>query len=408
MQRTDILFFDEAPMQRTFIIGVLVLLYSAPLLPAQAPFERKVAAATRLDWEFAVRGFPPADTKVPAGFDSTKQKYHLFVPKTYKKDKPAALVLFISAGDTPAGWKNWQKFCEAEGAFFASPYGAGNSTPAGQRTRIILDVLDDVRRAYKIDPDQTYITGFSGGGRMCCTIGFALPEYFGGVIPLCGTNPIPGPAFQRHRVEERLSVAFVTGENDMNRKENEEYMYPWFQEIGVRSKLWVMPKMGHVIPPASVVAEVHAWLAEDLKRRRDEAKVRPKLAVAADDTPSPAIQAKRWVEAGQADLKDPMRTWRGVALLQGVTQRFGKTAAANEARATLKKIGDDETLLQRIEVQGTDDEVKSISAQAKALERFGNLPKAIEAWSLLAKNYDGTPAGTKAVENIARLRAKAK
>ncbi len=393
-------------MQRTLIIVILAPLFSGAFLCAQAPVERKVAAATRLDWEFAARNSLQKDTKLPAGFDSTKQKYQLFVPKTYKKDKPAALVLFISAGDTPGGWKNWQKVCETEGVFFASPYGAGNSTPTGQRIRIILDVLDDVRRAYKIDPDQTYITGFSGGGRMCCTIGFALPEYFGGVIPLCGTNPIPGPAFQRHRVEERLSVAFVTGENDMNRKENEQYMYPWFQEINVRSKLWVMPKMGHVIPPASIVGEVHAWLAEDLQRRRDDAKARPRLAIAADDTPSAETQAKRWLEAGQADLREPPRTWRGVALLQGVTQRFGKTAAAKQAVATLQKIGDDETLLQRIGVQGADDEIKSLSAAAKAMERFGDLPKAITTWELLAKNQPGTPAGSAAVENIKRLRAK--
>jgi len=64
--------------------------------------------------------------------------------------------------------------------------------PAGQRTRIVLDMLDDVRRHQRIDADQTYITGFSGGGRMACAIGFALPEYFGGVAPVCGTNPISG------------------------------------------------------------------------------------------------------------------------------------------------------------------------------------------------------------------------
>jgi predicted esterase len=390
---------------RIIVLTATVFCFANAVL-GQGPSDRKVSAATRLDWEFATRGFPVAETKLPKGFDSTKQKYQLFVPKAYKKDKPAVLVLFISAGDTPAGWKNWQKFCEKEGVLFASPYGAGNSTLAGPRTRIILDVLDDVRRQYQVDPDQTYITGFSGGGRMCCAIGFALPEYFGGVIPLCGTNPIPGPAFQRHRVEERLSVAFVTGETDMNRKENEEYMYPWFQEIGVRSKLWMMPKMGHVIPPASIVSEVHVWLAEDLQRRRDESKARPKLAVGPSDTPSAAAQAKRWVESAQADFADPKRTWRGVALLQGVTQRFGKTPAAKDALVLLKKISNDETLLQRIEVQGTADEVTSISAQAKALERFGNIPKAIEAWELLAKNYEGTPAGTRAIGNIKRLRAK--
>src|SRR5256885_776364 len=134
---------------------------------------------------------------------------------------------------------------------------------------------------------------------MACAIGFALPEFFGGVIPICGTNPISGPTYLRHRAEDRLSVAFVTGEKDFNRKENEEYMCPWFQEIGVRSKLWVVPKMDHAIPAATVIGEVHAWLAEDLKRRRDDARAHPKLAVKADDTPTGAEQASRFVDAAQ-------------------------------------------------------------------------------------------------------------
>ncbi len=372
-------------------------------LAQTGPTEHKVAAATRLDWELASRGFPLKEAKLPAGYDSTKQKYQLYVPKGYTKDKPAGLVLFISAGDNPTGWTNWQKFCESQGVFFACPYGAGNGTPAGPRTRIILDVLDDVRRQYQIDPDQTYVTGFSGGGRMACAIGFALPEYFGGVIPLCGTNPIPGPAWQRHRVEERLSVAFVTGAKDFNRKENEEYMFPWFQEINVRSKLWVMPNAGHVIPPAATVVEIHAWLAEDLDRRRKGAR---KLAVGPDDTPSPVEQSKRWLESAQDDLKSPARTYRGIALLQGVTQRWPKFDAGKKAQGLLRAAVSDDKLLALIEVQGTEDEVKSVSAQAKALERFGNVPKAIEAWGLLAMNYEGTPIGRAALDNIKRLRGK--
>jgi dienelactone hydrolase len=276
------------------------------------------------------------------------------------------------------------------------------------RTRIILDVLDDVRRQHPIDPDRTYITGFSGGGRMACAIGFALPEYFGGVVPICGTNTIGQPTYLRHRIEERLSVAFVTGETDMNRKENEDVMYPWFQEINIRSKLWVVPKLGHAVPSEAVIDDVHAWLAEDLKRRQDERKARPKLAVAADDTPSGKEQAKRFVESAQDDLKDPVRTWRGVALLQGVTQRWGGTAESKRAQTMLKQVLDDESLLQRIDKQGSEDEVKSITAQAKAMERFGLTAKAIEAWEILAKNYEGTPIAAKALENVKRLRAKGK
>ena len=248
--------------------------------------ERKVALPTRLDWAFAVQGFGPGSDKLPPGYDSTKQRYQLFVPRQYKAGVAWPLVLFISAGDQPAGWEVWQKLCDQEGVFFCAPFAAGNSVATGQRTRIILDALDDVRRAFRIDPDQTYLTGFSGGARMSCAIAFGLPEYFGGVVPLCGTNPVAGPTYLRHRLEDRLSVAFVTGEKDFNRKENEEYMGPWLKELGIRSKLWVVPKLGHAVPSADVLREAYAWLKEDLPRRRADAKAHPELVIGPEEAPT--------------------------------------------------------------------------------------------------------------------------
>lgn len=361
-------------------------------------------AATRLDWTFAVRGFGKDAVKLPPGYDSTKQRYQLYVPKNYTPKKAWPLLLFIPAGNQPAGWVNWKQVCAKEGVLFCSPYGAGNSTPPGQRTRIILDTLDDVRRSHRIDPDQTYLSGFSGGARMACAIGFALPEYLGGIAPVCGTNPLTGPSYLRHRAADRLSIALITGEKDFNRKENEQYMGPWLKELGVRTRVWVVPKIGHVIPSGDVLAEVYTWLREDVKRRRADARAQPDLAIAPDQAPAPAEQAARYLDAARANLKQPERVWRGVTLLQGVAQRWGSTEAGLKARALLKQVGSDEKLIDLIAEQGAADEQKALSAQARALERFGNIARAIQAWEILARNYQGTPAGRQAEENIRRLR----
>lgn len=389
-----------------FVAAAAGLLANAAL--AQAPTkEKSVGAATRLDWAFAAQGFGKDSAKLSAAFDSTKQRYQLFVPKDYKNDKTWPLVLFISPGDQPMGWNAWRRICEGEGMLFASPFAAGNNVPAAQRVRIVLDVLDDIRRNSRIDPEQTYLSGFSGGGRMACAIGFALPEYFGGVVPICGTNPPPGQAYLRHEVEERLAVALVTGEKDFNRKENEVYMAPWLADLGVPSKLWIVPKMGHEIPSAAVIDEVYAWLKADLPRRQKAVEMRPKLAVKSDEAPGGQELAKRWLDQAQADLRDEKRVWRGVALLQGVTQRFSKTNAAQKSAALLKSILTDEKLLNTIGVQGAEDEQKSLTAQAKALERFGNIPQAIQAWQILAQNYADTPVGKEAQEQMRRLKEKA-
>jgi hypothetical protein len=393
-------------MSRLPAILVLACFFStAAVLEAQTVKDMRVAQPTRLDWQFAAFGFKTA--KLPEDYDSAKERYQLYVPARYKADKPWPMIVFISAGDGPAGWSEWKKACAKHGVFFCSPYRAGNSCPAGQRARIVLDMLDDVRRRYRIDPDQTYVSGISGGGRMACTIAFNLPEWFGGVAPVCGTNPInEPPSYLRHRAQERLSVAFITGENDFNRKENEAYMYPWFEDLGIRTRLWVVPKMGHTMAPSTVLQEAYLWMAKDLPRRRADAKDYPGLAMTADKTPSGPEQAGSYLETAEAALKRPERVWRGVTLLQGVVIRWSKTEAGRKARERLKTLGSDPKLIDAVAEQGSRDEQKSLTAQAKALERFGLIDKAIEAWETLARNYRDNEIGKNAALQARRLRTK--
>jgi len=384
-------------------MAALVSPVSAADPPPGFHAEVKVEAPTRLDWEFAVAGFGADAVKLPGEYDSKQQRYQLHVPKAYDKTKRWPLIIFISPGDDPLGWRYWQKSCEDRGMFFCAAYAAGNSVHVGVRTRIVLDVLDDVRRRYRIDPDQTIIAGFSGGGRMACALAFALPEYFGGVIPVCGTNPLHAMPYLRHRVRDRLSVAFVTGETDFNRRENEAYMAPYFQEVEVRSKLWLVKKMGHSIPNSEVLAEVHAWIAEDLKRRQADTQVRPGLVAPEDGAPTMIQQANRHFEAAEADLKQPERTWRGVALLQGVVTRWGKTSAADKARKLLTAIEADKKQAALLAEQKGAEERREWSAQAKALERFALRRRAVDVWKRLAKEHPDSPEGRKAADEIKRL-----
>jgi predicted esterase len=394
-------------MVRLLPITLLSLCVCTPLAAAAADVgfqaEVKVSAPTRIDWEFAVGSFGIDKPKLPADYDSRKQRYQLFVPKDYVASKDWPLVVFISPGDDPLGWRFWQKPCEELGMLFCAPYGAGNAVPVDQRSRLVLDVLDDVRRRYRIDPDQTYLAGFSGGGRMACTLAFALPEYFGGVIPVCGTNPLPTQASLRHRVRNRLSVAFITGSGDFNRKENEAYMFPYFQDVGIHSRLWVVPKMGHSVPGPDVLGEVHAWLAEDLKRRQADAKAFPSLAASPGEVKTRAQQAAGQLEAAEAELKNPERLWPAVALLEGVVQRWGKTDAADTARKLLEQIKADPKKAPLLAEQRGTEERRDLAAQARALERFGLRRRALETWQKLAKDFADSAEGKKAAVEAKRL-----
>jgi len=365
--------------------------------------EVKVAGPTRLDWQFASQGFGAGPAKVPADYDSTKQRYQLYVPPV-KKKAAWPLIVFISPGDKPAGLSAFKAVCDREGVLFCSPFAAGNTVLPGQRTRVVLDMLDDVRRKFPVDPDQTYLSGFSGGGRMACAIGFALPECFGGIAPVCGTNPVSRFAFLRHRAVDRLSLAFITGETDFNRKENEVYMQPWMEELGMRSKLWIVPKLAHQIPDSKVMAEVYAFLKADLKKRQDDGKSLPGLSFREDQ--DEAKNAAAFLAEGVKQVDDQKRTWRGIATLQFVSQRWPKSEAAAQARERLQQIVKDEAILQRVAEQGDKDEQLSLTAQAKAFERFGRIAQAIQAWELLAQSQPGTAAAKHAEREISRLKKK--
>lgn len=153
---------------RMLALTIVVALVGRPLVAEDTGYQKEVTVRepTRLDWVFANANQsvvnPPAEWL--EGYDSTKQKYEVFVPnipkpaaaktKTKSKTKNAEpadaglpLVLFISAGDQPAGWSQLQSVCQQKGIAFASPFGAGNNTPMPRRIRLVLDVLDDFTEA---------------------------------------------------------------------------------------------------------------------------------------------------------------------------------------------------------------------------------------------------------------------
>ncbi len=227
--------------------------------------EVPVKQATRLDWTFAAASLGPDAAKLPDSYDLTRQQYQLYVPPAYDASKAWPLVLIASPGDEPLGWRSWQKTCEDQGVIFCAPYGVGNNVAAGRRVRILLDALDDVRRRYHVDPDRTYLVGFGGGGRPACAVAFALSEFFGGVIVADEGISLNGLEYLRWRARDRLSVALIAPGKD-------HPLGPYFDDMGVRCKVWPDAKPSADGPASAQLAEVYGWLAADVDRRRTEAR----------------------------------------------------------------------------------------------------------------------------------------
>ena len=376
-----------------------------------------ISKPTSLDWVFAIANQSPVEA--PAswldGYSSEKQEYELFVPGNSSPKVAHPVVLFISASGNPAGWGNWRSVCEQRGILFASPYGAGNEASMPTRVRLALDVLDDVRRKYRTDPDRTYIAGFSGGGRVAAAIAFGLPEYFGGVIPVCASGDLREELWLRQRTMDRLSVALITGEQDFNRGEVSRLRGPMLTGMGVRTRVWTVPHMGHQIPPADQFEQVLDWLEEALPARRRFAEKYPASRVAADQALSRDEWATALLAEGKSRLKTPKTLYSGLMQLKGVAARWPDLPAATEATRLLSDY--DARPVRPWEEDDIAEQRRSLIARARAIDAYasGELPPqyaamrpdmleaAIELWRLVLQDGQDAPAVAEAKRRIPAL-----
>ena len=380
--------------------------------------EVKVSAPTRIDWVFALSNQSPVEPPAEwlPGYDSTAQTYELYVPKSLKKGESPGLILFISPGERSTGLESMRKVCDEKKLLFASPHGAGNNTDTRKRVRIVLDVLDDLRREFQVDPDRTYIGGFSGGGRIACAIAFSLPEYFGGVIPVCAAGDLRDETWLQQRVIDRLSVAHLTGESDFNRGEVERFRGPMLAAVGVRSRVWVVPKTGHAIPAASYLADAVAWLDEGLPVRRKLAKDYPASSASLSGSRKREELAKQQLAEGKLRLGAKGNSFSGLMLVKGVLERWPDLATAREAKAILEKyeLGADRDW----ELEDIAQQRKFLIARARGLSDYatGPLPEqyaaqradmakaASKLWSMVIEDGQDKDAVSEAQKRLVELK----
>jgi pimeloyl-ACP methyl ester carboxylesterase len=409
-----------------FLALPFALASSAAAPPTGYTAKVTVSGPTRMDWTFVVsnrsQADPPANL-LGKDYDSTKQTYELFVPARKDAKKPAPAILFVSAGDEPGGWKSFEALCKDKGFVFIGVRGAGNNTPGPKRIRVILDCLDDVRRQIPLDPDRTYVSGFSGGGRIACAVAFALPEHFGGVLPLCAGGDLRDEQWLRFLAADRLSAALVTGESDFNRGEVERWKGPMWKELGVRTKVWTQAKLGHAMPSAATLAEAVAWLDEGAGARAVLAKKMPASRATPDAEANRADAARLLLKEGEALLAARATQYRGLMFVKGVSERWPDTEAGKVARKLLESY---EAKAERPwEAEDIAELRKQFAAEARAISDYAlnGIPagspyekqrpamakRAVELWSALvadAPNSELAKEGKKKIPDLEELTKK--
>lgn len=141
-------------------------------------------AARRGDFRMAYR------SKV----DSTLQPYRLYVPTGYDGAKayPLVIALHGMGGNENSYFEAYEKgsfktYAEQRGYIVACPKGRNPASMyAGTAEQDVMDVIAEVRRAYKVDPDRIYMTGHSMGGYGTWSLAMNHPEVFAALAPIAG------------------------------------------------------------------------------------------------------------------------------------------------------------------------------------------------------------------------------
>ncbi len=124
----------------------------------------------------------------------------------------------------------------------------------------ILTVIDEVSRAYPVDPDRIYLMGFSQGGIMTYRVGLKYPERFAGLIPVGGIFNRDGITDEElKKAKEKANFLICTSpEDDPRIVDSQAEAARLFKEIGLQHEA-VSYAGGHVVSD-EVLKKVNAWI----------------------------------------------------------------------------------------------------------------------------------------------------
>jgi len=187
-------------------------------------------------------------------------EWEIYVPESYKHERPAGVLVYISP--TPKGSipKQWKSLMDAHNLIWIGANRSGNRVPVPRRVVYALTALAAIDRNYKVDVERVYLTGFSGGGKAASVTSAQYPQIFKGAIFNCGAR------FWGSETPERLEqivtnrYVFITGTYDHN-LELTKKVFRAYQSAGVEhSKLMVIRNMTHSNPKSKYLEKAIEFL----------------------------------------------------------------------------------------------------------------------------------------------------
>ncbi len=178
----------------------------------------------------------------------------------------------------PAGWG---QILKDRKLIYMAPQKVGNNQAMKRRSDVTMDGVVQMEKSYKIDPSRVYLSGVSGGARMAVFTSFHYPDFFTGIVPICGADyfrSVPKIAatkddaygvnsydsFLLPDARQKLRIALITGEKDWRRGNILDIYNGAYVKDGFDVKLWDVPGMGHEICGPEILGQAIDYIEKKL------------------------------------------------------------------------------------------------------------------------------------------------
>ena len=221
--------------------------------------------------------------ETPAVLNLSQESYEVIVPRSYKKEEPHGLFIWISPNDQCALPADWEKVLADRKLIFIGALKSGNNREVFGRMQLAITANDQMRQLYSIDPARVYVSGHSGGSRVASMLAVAYADMFSGAVCFMGVNFFfptqgkDGTMFEARYIphpeiatlaQNESRIVLVTGDKDFNQDNTKAIYEQGFQANEFKHvKLLDIPGQGHGAPARQWLEKAIDFLDEGKKAK---------------------------------------------------------------------------------------------------------------------------------------------
>jgi pimeloyl-ACP methyl ester carboxylesterase len=238
--------------------------------------------------------------------DLAQERFTIYVP-SHSPAQGYGLLVFVPPWENAMLPRGWAAILDRHGVIFVSAANSGNAANIlDRREPLALLAAHNVMQRFHVDPERTYVGGFSGGSRVALRLALGYPDVFRGAFLNAGSDPIgdaetPLPPSELFlRFQEMTRIVYVSGQNDAVNVEkdaaSEQSLLDWcvFDWYAERS-----PWTGHEVAGPAVLSRALDMLDKHAKPNFARwSKCRLRINQELDKT---LVQANDLLAAGNLD-----------------------------------------------------------------------------------------------------------